>query len=114
MPRRILFDHIPKTGGSALHAVFMKWYGADLVTPQLKGFSLRAALSKYEALTVISGHLRFSPGDILPTNRLKVSIVRDPVDRALSSYFFDKNHSRGTATRNVELAKIYDIEEFFS
>jgi hypothetical protein len=88
IPPKVLFDYIPKTGGSVLHAVFIKWYGSDQRSPQVKGLWLREALFKYQNMYVISGHLRFQPGDILPQNRLKVSIVRDPIDRALSSYFF--------------------------
>jgi hypothetical protein len=113
IPKKILFDHIPKTGGSALHAVFIKWYGSDQTSPQLKGLWLRDALLKYHNINVISGHLRFQPGDMLPQNRLKISIVRDPIDRALSSYFFNRNHVSGTYARDVELAKTFEIDKFF-
>jgi hypothetical protein len=113
MARKILFDHVPKTGGSALHAVLRTWFGPDQVSPQLKGISMRDALGQYSKFDVISGHLRFDFGDILPTDRLCVSIIRDPVDRAVSSYFFARNHVANTAIPEVALAKTHDIESFF-
>lgn len=112
MFKKILFDHIPKTAGSALHAVLTGWYGADKITPHLRGISLKDALTSYPYAHAISGHFVPLPGTNLPSEFVKVSIIRDPVDRLISLYYHNRVDVNGASSPDVFLAKQYDFLDF--
>ncbi len=70
---------------------FIEQIGHECVAPTLVGLSLHDALLEWADLAVISGHFSLSQGDRLPTDRVNLTVLRDPMDRFLSEYFFIKN-----------------------
>lgn len=88
----ILHLHIPKTAGTALREYFATQLGESNVTPRLSGISLREALVHYQAMPVIAGHLLVKQGDRLPHDRCSIVLLRHPVDRVLSQFFYSQQH----------------------
>ncbi|WEN16701.1 Wzt carbohydrate-binding domain-containing protein [Rhodanobacter sp. AS-Z3] len=88
---KILHFHLPKTGGTALRHHLIEQLGAARVTPSIVGMRLNDAVSKWDNLDVISGHFSLRQGDRLPADRCGMTVLRDPIDRFLSDYFFSKS-----------------------
>ncbi|HLX29229.1 MAG TPA: Wzt carbohydrate-binding domain-containing protein [Casimicrobiaceae bacterium] len=89
--KRLYFHHIPKTAGMSLREFLVERAGADNVAPVLRSGRLRDALRDYSRFAIVTGHLVAMPGDTLPTDRVNVTLVRHPVDRVLSSFYFERN-----------------------
>jgi Wzt-like putative exopolysaccharide export protein/galactose-3-O-sulfotransferase len=87
---RLLFLHIPKTAGTALRELLARWFGPDRVTRNLPSTPLRDALVRHARFDVICGHLTAEHGDVLPTDRLCVTVLREPIDRFVSYFYFRK------------------------
>ena len=98
--RRILFLHIPKTAGTSLkrflyhqlpaHACLM-----DPVQPNNNG---KGALDGYQ---LVAGHLDY---DILGCYRRRpfvLTCLRDPIDRALSAYYYQRTPRLAIEIRSV-------------
>ena len=107
MTRKILHFHLPKTGGTALRHFFIDQLGDADVSPALAGMKLRDALLRCCDHAVISGHFAVMQGDILPTNRYSITVLRDPIDRFLSDLFFKKYNNTNrlieTAVQSTDL-----------
>ncbi|WP_267222257.1 Wzt carbohydrate-binding domain-containing protein [Dyella silvae] len=87
---KLLHLHLPKTGGTALRRFFVDQLGEESVSPPLQGMMLEEALLQWRDTAVISGHFIARQADIIPPERLAVTVLRDPVDRFLSEYFYNK------------------------
>lgn len=85
---QLLHLHLPKTGGTALWRFFTECLGEKAVTPPQRAIMLREALLQWRQLPVISGHFIAKHGDTIPADRLAITVLRDPVDRFLSDYFY--------------------------
>ena len=112
MKRRIFFQHIPKTAGTSLEKAFAEIYGESKVTPKL---SLRVpeALSRYPASMAVCGHFQVSRGDRLPSGYYALTVLRDPIDRFLSEFYFAK-HDFQTLTQAGQWYRDLSIEEFIA
>jgi hypothetical protein len=91
VPTRLYFHHIPKTAGTSVREFLIERAGAPNVAPMLRSMQLREALREYARFPVITGHLLAIPGDVLPPDRVSLTVLRDPVDRVLSSFYFERN-----------------------
>jgi hypothetical protein len=113
--RKFLFDHLPKTGGTAWRTVLEEIFGRENVTQHLEGRSEVWAVQRYSGLRVISGHfLSLLPTEGLNTGRVHHTLLRHPVDRAISEYFYWRHHAHeGVADRLGEWAQRFDICDFF-
>lgn len=85
---KLFFDHIPKTAGSSLHVFLSEAFEAKKVTPKLKGHKLASVLSLYKDYQVIIGHFGFIPGESLPSEYISATVLRNPLERTLSDYYF--------------------------
>jgi hypothetical protein len=113
MPRPIYFDHIPKTGGTSFHQVLIAWFGNDQVSPPIAGRRFADVMDQYGHFQAISGHIHYGIDDRLSEARVNVTIMRDPIDRAVSQYFFNKE-TIANLDRRDQLTFNQSLESFLS
>src|SRR5205823_1717816 len=114
--RKFLFDHLPKTGGTAFRTVLEELFGPENVTPHLEGRSEIWAVQRFSGARLISGHfLSLLPGQDRLFGRIRVTLLRHPIDRAISEYFYWRHHASdgGVADKLGQWAQKYDIGDFF-
>ncbi|HEX3431007.1 MAG TPA: Wzt carbohydrate-binding domain-containing protein [Rhizomicrobium sp.] len=114
--RKFLFDHLPKTGGTAFRTVLEQIFGRENVTAHLEGRSEIWAVQRFSGAQLISGHfLSLLPGEERWFGRVRLTLMRHPVDRAISEYFYWRQHARegGVADKLAEWAQRFDIAEYF-
>ncbi len=85
---RILFDHLPKTAGTATATWLTDVLGTGCVSPQVNGLH-RKVISQYGGTySVISAHVDFDMGEMLDPRYQYVTCLRDPIDRAVSWLYY--------------------------
>lgn len=101
---RVVFLHIPKTAGQSVHAALEAAFEPSVICParvndQLRPMSI-AELNRYQ---VFSGHFDWCLLDCLKGPSYRFTILRDPMERILSFYFFLRK--QGEALSPQERAK---------
>jgi len=99
--KKILFDHLPKCGGTSLCTYLEDNYPKEKSfmidgsnpEPYLDAFRKLAETHRY-AFDLIAGHLANQLLDYVHPNTLKVTVLREPVDRIVSHYFYAKRTPR--------------------
>lgn len=114
MKQKFFFDHIYKTAGSTIDRLFVDRLGMDRCTQGLVEPAI-SALTRYADKTYITGHFSFSPQDEFASERYNFTLLRHPVDRLISHYFFARNDvgPRGGDTA-IELAKVLNLEDYYA
>jgi hypothetical protein len=101
--------HIPKTGGTSIRDLFREWFGSGLLTHYKSKDALptRHDLSCIQDSNIpiaIYGHFNqlrnFGITQYYPMVNQFVTILRDPFERAVSRYFFNRLH--GKCDRKIE------------
>lgn len=110
----LIFMHIPKTGGSTLNELFKKQYGQDEILTHLPLDRLSSEFNdlspaKNNKIKGISGHYNFGVHEYINKPFTYFSMVRHPVDRVVSLYYF-LSSSPGYA--RYEELKGMTLEEF--
>lgn len=113
-PARILFDHLPKCGGSSLNIYLEAHYprrktfsinGLD-PTASVKRFK-RFSQSKRHGYDLINGHLANDLMEYVHPDCLKITMLREPVDRIISHYYFARwspSHYLHAALRESDMS----------
>ena len=105
----IAFVHIPKTAGTTLNSMLALVYAPDeMCEIMMRGMSLRvpkptiiprplisfsrvrrlkSALKHQHSLRLIRGHFDLSLSKVLPRSTRYFTLLRDPVERAISHYY---------------------------
>lgn len=89
-PRRpLLFLHIPKTAGSSVNEFLVNRFAANEVHSIYPAFGADVPkLLPERAVHCYAGHVYHDITNYLPPDLTVFTILRDPVERALSAYFF--------------------------
>jgi hypothetical protein len=90
----LIFLHIPKTAGSTLTLILSRQYPAGVTF--FTGGPKRPRPEQLEALSMgererfdcLAGHLRFGVHRLLPRPARYITMVRDPVERLISAYYY--------------------------
>jgi hypothetical protein len=93
-----VFLHIPKASGTTIRTIVSREYGVEATLyyePENENFEHRAAPVTYlrdrlvkANVRLITGHLRYGIHELLCQPCRYFSMVRDPIERALSDYFY--------------------------
>lgn len=102
---KIIFLHIPKTAGQSVHEYLLRNFPRERICPARVNEQLQAyATSELNRYQVFSGHFDWSAFDELEGERFVFTILRDPMERILSFYFY----LREQAAHFAELGKLED------
>lgn len=95
----VIFLHLPKTAGTTLNRL-IEWeypiseiYSIDPVFDEWSAAHLRKrSPDRLQKIRIFKGHMRFGLHEILPQPATYITVLRDPVDRMLSAYYFMRNY----------------------
>lgn len=91
----IAFIHIPKAAGSSVKQIFQHQYSADDIF-FVEGSNPHKSLSKYietdNYKQIIFGHFDFGFLEKKNSSVKYISIIRNPIDRVISHYYYVKSH----------------------
>lgn|GEM_PF-729476 len=114
---RPIFVHLPKTAGSTLLQIIEREVAPDPVL-RLYGQNQRllrelAARSEAERRDVraVSGHMGFGIDTMLPGPSVYLTLLRDPVDRIVSHYFYLQSRPDGP-DHAAALQGVTSLEEY--
>lgn len=122
-PRRVLFDHIPKCGGTTVSHFLARHYPGAKIFPlnnpnpvgsagQFESVEHFKKLSRQErhAFHLVGGHLAHELLDWVHPDCLKVTLIREPVDRIISHYYYVRQNPAHWLHSKVRDQKISLVE----
>jgi len=91
----LIFLHIPKTAGTTLNRI-IEWQYSPFVVFTMDPHRIRATAERFKRLPearrrrlqVVRGHLFYGIHEFLPQGATYITMLREPVARLLSSYYF--------------------------
>lgn len=106
----IIFLHLPKTAGSTLARIIESQYDANNILylyESMLGEELAVSSpSQLNNLRIVMGHLYFGAHTFLSSPSTYITMLRDPVDRVISHYYFvrrDPSHYLYDSARKLSL-----------
>jgi sulfotransferase famil protein len=113
--RKCVFVHLPKTAGSSFRMAVRKTLGEGAVCPDFIATRLTEAdAARLDRFPVISGHISMADVKRYFPDRMILTILRDPIDRCLSWYYFARKKSTRAFASDFVEAKRNSIEDFFA
>ena len=110
-PRPILFDHLPKCAGTTVHRYLLKQY-PNRVTFWVDPRNVKQSTEAFRCMSeqarsrfrLVGGHNANRLSDCVHEDAVRLTILREPVDRIVSHYCFvirdTKNYLRDRVVRN--------------
>ncbi len=91
----LIFLHIPKTAGTTLNRI-IEWQYSPFAIFTMDPYRIRATAERFKRLSearrrrlrVVRGHLLYGIHEFLPQGATYVTMLREPVARVLSAYYF--------------------------
>ena len=87
-PSKLFFLHIPKTGGMTLHAMLAKHFRPEKICPERHFEAALVPPSEVNRYDFFSAHTSYDLFLRLPKPARVVTLLRDPIERTISDYFF--------------------------
>jgi RAB proteins geranylgeranyltransferase component A (RAB escort protein) len=95
----VIFIHVPKAAGTTLNRLIeweyplLKIYSVDPYFFRWSRAHLwRLSKDRLTRFRVFKGHMMFGLHEILPQPATYITILRDPVDRVMSAFYFMRNY----------------------
>ncbi|SEQ18305.1 sulfotransferase family 2 domain-containing protein [Neolewinella agarilytica] len=119
-PKSILFDHLPKCAGTTINSYLKKFYPYRL-TYHIKSNKkedyvqnfLNLDSSKQKSYKFIYGHRANQLIPFTDENKIVVTVMREPVDRIVSHYYYVKRNSKHQFHQEI-MGKDVSLEEYCS
>jgi Wzt-like putative exopolysaccharide export protein len=90
MPSRLVFDHLPRTGGTSVRVALAAALGDNGHVPEVS-WPHHAAIKSARERRLLAGHFWFFSGETLAPGWAYATLLRNPVDRVLSQYAFHRS-----------------------
>lgn len=87
-PPRLVFMHIPKTGGTSLHHLLQPAFTAEETCPTRFAELYRYSDAELGRWRFFSGHFRMDEIRRIPPPAYRMTLLRDPVERIVSLWRF--------------------------
>jgi hypothetical protein len=95
----IIFLHLPKTAGTTVNRL-IEWeyrltemYSIDPVLFEWSAAHLRKlSPQRLKRIRIFKGHMLYGLHEVLPQPATYITVLRDPVDRVISSYYFMRSY----------------------
>lgn len=95
----VIFLHLPKTAGTTLNRL-IEWeyplfemYSIDPVFFTWSAAHLRKlSPDRLKKIRMFKGHMTFGLHEVLPQPATYITVLRDPVDRVISAYYFMRSY----------------------
>ena len=115
--RKIVFLHLPKTGGTTLHHLLIQQTEPDCVCPERFNGLHAYPSGELAHYRLFSGHFDLVSTRLIPGRKAVITMFRDPVQRLVSVYNFQRAHRKETIeSSGLELARLanqYSMADFF-
>lgn len=117
----LIFLHIPKTAGSTFHTILNGRYrknqiynvfGSRYHEPEIDAF-IKLPLDKKTHIRLLKGHMPFGLHQYLDCSSKYITILRDPIERVISQYYYIKKNTFNPLHEQVEKGNM-TIAEFVS
>ena len=118
VPERVVFVHIPKTGGTSFHELLKTIFANEEIHPErLNNFS-EYDPDTFGKFRLFSAHMDARTLPLIPDPKYTITILREPRARILSLYYFWKSHTWETIEKNnlhgPRIAKSMDLLSFLT
>ena len=97
---RLVFLHVPRTGGTTLHHHLSAHFAPDEICPERFSRLNRYSPEQLEKWRFFSGHFNADEIRRIPGPLFIVTILRNPIERLLSNYYFWKRHRLETIEKH--------------
>ena len=95
----VIFLHLPKTAGTTVNRL-IEWeyplkemYSVDPVLFQWSATHLRRLPpDRLRKIRMFKGHMAFGLHEVLPQRSTYITVLRDPVDRVISAFYFMRSY----------------------
>jgi hypothetical protein len=116
--KAVIFLHIPKTAGTTLNRI-IEWQYNPLAIFTMDPYRIRATPERLQKLSerrrrrlrMVRGHLYYGVHEFLPQSATYVTMLREPVARFFSSYYFIQRRPLHPMHRKVTTERI-GVEDF--
>ena len=90
---RLVFLHIPKTGGTTLHEFLCDFFDKEKICPARYDTLWDFKVGELVNYTFFSGHYSLPTCDLIPgVNNKVITFLREPKARLISAYYFWRSH----------------------
>src|SRR5215831_12159156 len=102
----LVFLHIPKAGGTTMSRILERQYclagsyWTEWNRPSLQAF-MELPQQHRAKIRLVYGHLGFGVHEFLPRPARYLTLLRDPIERAISHYYFIRRTPRHPIYREV-------------
>lgn len=98
----IVFLHIPKTAGQTIHSELSRVVGAQAVSPVRVHTEAGPGVAQMPpGYRLYSGHIDWEALESLPTPRFVFTVLRDPLERIASFYFYIRRQAEGLSPQEL-------------
>jgi hypothetical protein len=114
---KLVFLHLPKTGGTTLHNLFLPHFDEKRVCPERFNGLRHYVCGELVRYRYFSGHFDLASVNLIPGRKQIVTMLREPVSRLISLYYFARAHRTDVIERqNLDIARMANkctMAEFF-
>jgi len=106
MARPIIFLHIPKTAGQSVHTFLRASFRDGEICPARQNIHLAGlSIIQLRQYQLFSGHLDWAQLDCVHPDPFVFTVMREPIDRILSFYFFLRRNAQKASPNELQLPK---------